>query len=116
MISGVVKANRVTLTNQRELPASVAADRTSEMGLIWNLKTEGASYGKNRDRTTVDKGSILNKKASKEKMCVCFSVCCKSTVDGVRDPVFKGSDADFWSPQAYPFTHSHTQPHVCTYS
>lgn len=108
MISGVVKASRVTLTNQRELPASVAADRKSEMGLIWNLKTEGASYGKNRDRTTVDKGNTLNKKASKKKTCVCFSVCCKSTVDGVTDPVFKGSDADFWSPQAYPFTHSHT--------
>ncbi|KAM7335046.1 hypothetical protein ACRRTK_005523 [Alexandromys fortis] len=53
------------------------------MGLIWNLKTEGASYGKNRDRTTVDKGNILNKKASKKKTCVCFSVCCKSTVDGL---------------------------------
>lgn len=76
MISGVTKANRVTLKNQRELPASVAAaDRTPEMGLIWNFKTEGASYGKNRDRTTVDKGNILNKKAFKEKMCSCFHVC-----------------------------------------
>lgn len=83
MISGVTKANRVTLKNQRDLPASVAADRTSEMGLIWNLNAEGAIYGKNRDRITVDKGNILNKKAFK-KTCACFSVCCKSSVDGVR--------------------------------
>lgn len=81
VISGVTKANRVTLKNQRELPAGVAADRTPEMGLRWNFKTEGASYGKNRDRTIVDKGNILNKKAVKEKMCSRFHVCFKYVVE-----------------------------------